>query len=124
MKTITHFFAEANRYVFDFDLCSSARGYAQLDTSEDAHYYGNWANPKSLKIVSYVEGDYTRIECDNVNEFVAEIRRIANWHIENNFSFGIDPGLAPEATAAWENIGLDEYLPQAANGYKYANLVK
>ena len=35
----------ADRYKYDFDVCHFGKGWAQIDTSEDAYYYGQWANP-------------------------------------------------------------------------------
>ena len=29
-----------DRYRFDFDLCSCARGWAQVDTAQDASWFG------------------------------------------------------------------------------------
>lgn len=118
MKTRTYF-AEGDRYEFDFGPCSIREGYAQLDTRQDASYYGNWANPTTLVIFSFVEGDCTLTQCDNSEEFAAEIRKMAKWHIDNGYGFGIDPGLSDDRDAAWNAIGLGEFLPNAANGHRY-----
>ena len=51
MKTEKNFI-EADRYLFDFYHCSTKKGYAQLDTSQDASYYGTWTNPlKELSLL-------------------------------------------------------------------------
>ncbi len=36
MKTATGFQAMSDRYKFDFKLCTPAKGWAQLDTRQDA----------------------------------------------------------------------------------------
>lgn len=41
MKTIRTF-APGERYDFDFGECSYANGWAQIDTRQDASYYGTW----------------------------------------------------------------------------------
>ena len=67
---------DIDRYKFDFNLCTAEKGYAQIDTSQDAWYYGNWANPKDLKIVSYCEGDVTITTYNHSNGFVRQIREL------------------------------------------------
>ena len=62
-------FANCDRYIFDFNYCHFKKGYAQLDTTEDAHYFGNWVNFKSLELITYCEGDITINKCDDVDEF-------------------------------------------------------
>jgi hypothetical protein len=63
----------ADRYKYDFDKCSFKKGWAQIDTSQDASYYGKWCNPTTLEIFSFVEGDCTSSTCENVEEFVQEL---------------------------------------------------
>lgn len=110
MKT-THEFAPADRYLYDFGLCSSANGFAQVDTSQDASYFGTWANPTLLVIFSYCEGDTTMHECESAEEFAAELRRIDAWNVEQGHGNArIDPGYDPELQAAFERIGLADLL--------------
>ena len=49
MKT-TRAFAPADRCVYDFGPCSTANDWAQIDTAQDASYFGTWANPTKLMI--------------------------------------------------------------------------
>jgi hypothetical protein len=63
------FDGEMNRYAFDFGHCRLNDGWAQLDTDQDASYFGNWAHPERLQIVSFVEGDITVIKCEDSDEF-------------------------------------------------------
>lgn len=55
---ISRFYTNGSRYMFDFKLISKA-GWVQLDTTQDASYYGNWVNRQLRKIINYAEGDYT-----------------------------------------------------------------
>jgi hypothetical protein len=50
---ITREFAPADRYLYDFGLCSNASSWAQVDTAQDASYFGTWANPTWLPISNY-----------------------------------------------------------------------
>lgn len=108
-----HDFTPSDRYKYDFRLCSSKNGFAQIDTYQDASYYGTWANPEKLIIFSYCEGDcYTTI-CETVEEFVAEIEVIRQWNIEQGGPRGfrgIDPGLNPDNIQKWHEIGLGHLL--------------
>jgi len=110
MKTIREF-RPADRYVYDFGVCSTKHGFAQVDTSQDASYYGTWANPEKLMIVCYCEGDVTIQTAQNIEEFVAELRNIEAWNHENGHIFkGIDPGSNEEIAAKFRDIGLDRLL--------------
>jgi len=81
-----------DRYRFDCHACTAADGWAQLDTRQDASYYGNWVNPVTLQMVSYAEGDISHTECDSEADFIATLTRLLNWHKESGYYLGIDPG--------------------------------
>uniref|UniRef100_A0A6M3LZ53 Uncharacterized protein n=1 Tax=viral metagenome TaxID=1070528 RepID=A0A6M3LZ53_9ZZZZ len=108
-----HEFCPADRYRYDFGICSSTNGFAQIDTWQDASYFGTWANPEKLVIFSYVEGDCYTTKCDTVKEFIDEIHAIKKWNDESGGDRGfkgIDPGLRPEAIQKWREIGLEALL--------------
>ncbi|MBW2003069.1 MAG: hypothetical protein JRI72_00430 [Deltaproteobacteria bacterium] len=110
MKTIREFMS-ADRYVFDFGLCSTKNGFAQVDTSQDASYFGTWANPERLIIINYCEGDVTTQIADNKAEFAEEIRKIKAWHEEMEMKFlGIDPGFSKSLAAKFRDLGLADLL--------------
>ena len=89
----THEFAPADRYLYDCGLCSPKHGFAQVDTSQDASYFGTWANPERLLLFTYCEGDTTLTECETPEEFVSEIREMKKWNEDMGHKFhGIDPG--------------------------------
>ena len=96
------------RYAFDFGECSTAKGYAQFDTRQDAYYYGHWVNPTTFRLVSYAEGDVTVTVCDDVAEFAAQVRTWIAYHGEE--FRGIDPGLSDDLRAAFVALGLDDLL--------------
>jgi hypothetical protein len=110
MATITHGNAfNRSRYYYDFNL----KGFAQLDTHEDASYYGNWANVTTLEIFTYAEGDTIHIKCDTVQEFAQEIRKLVDFHNRGRDGFyGIDPGAyhTPEIMQPWINAGLQDLI--------------
>ncbi len=110
MKT-TRDFCPADRYVYDFGACSVSNGFAQVDTSQDASYFGTWASPDKLLIVNYCEGDVTVQKADNPEEFKEAILAIKQWNEEQGHRFiGIDPGLDNDLPAKFEAIGLGELL--------------
>jgi len=111
MKTERLFDGNTDRYAFDFNLCTAAKGYAQVDTSQDAWYFGTWANPLRLQIVNYCEGDLTVQEAENAAEFVAELRQVKAWNEAQGHKFhGIDPMCRPELEAAFRELGLGDLL--------------
>lgn len=99
-------FEPSDRYQFDSGECSAANGYAQIDTGQDAWYFGQWANPHDLKIVAYVEGDVIRQTADTPEEFVEAIEQIRNFHNTYDRFIGIDCMLADSIQAEFEKIGL------------------
>jgi hypothetical protein len=108
---ITRSFISTDRYVFDFGECTTGKGFAQIDTSQDAWYFGTWANPFSKKIVSYCEGDVTVQFCESPQEFSAEIRKIKTWNEKNGWRFiGIDPGYNIDLQKEFVALGLLSFM--------------
>lgn len=111
MKTITRDFTPADRYLYDFGLCTTARGWAQIDTSQDASYFGQWINPSRRIVFSYVEGDCIVVKLDTDAELAAEIAEMQRWNEQQGHRFiGIDPGFNADLKAALIAAGLQEYL--------------
>lgn len=75
MIRTTAFINDGDRYAFDFRICTPAKGWAQFDTDQDAHYFGNWINPTTLELMSYAEGDVTKLKAESPEEFKAEVDR-------------------------------------------------
>lgn len=110
MKTVRSF-NPSDRYVFDFEKCTVAEGFAQVDTSQDASYFGTWANPSKLCIVNYCEGDITVNFAESDEEFVQEIRNIKQWNESQGHRFiGIDAGLGESLPQQFRDIGLGDLL--------------
>ena len=109
-STTQQYFPDADRYVLDFGACSAQRGYAQIGTASDAAWYGNWASPAERRVVTYAEGDLIIIQAFTDDEFVAEIRRIADFHRDADAFKGIDCGLNQQVEQAFRSMGLDDLL--------------
>jgi hypothetical protein len=110
MKKTVGFTPDGDRYVFDFKLCTATKGWAQLDTSQDASYYGQWVNPLTLEYVSHVEGDQTHIQYDDEAEFIAGISETLRWHAEHGYNPHIDGMCKQEIIEAFERMGFTEFL--------------
>ncbi len=105
---VTHECAEADRYLYDQLLFKN--GYAQINTTDDASYYGTWASIKDLIIFSYVEGDCTTTTCDTLDEFVSTIYEIFRWMKRQKIWIGIDVGSNDSDLDAWVDAGLSNLL--------------
>lgn len=103
-------FCSADRYVYDFTYCTVAKGWAQVDTKEDAHYYGTWANPEKGFIFNYAEGDLSLTMCDTPQEFVAEMRSLQDWAQKQGIWKGVDCGLSANLEAWFRLMGLGDLL--------------
>jgi hypothetical protein len=99
-----------DRYKYDFKLCTSARGWAQLDTKQDASYFGNWVNPSTFTLLSYCEGDITLTECEGEADFVQTVRECVEWHKERGYFIGIDGMCNPSIIEAFTRLNLAEFL--------------
>ena len=66
------------RYFFDSEL-PSRDGWAQVDTNQDASYYGIWTNARNRTTISYCEGDVSIERYATDEEYVQAIRRLAAW---------------------------------------------
>ena len=103
------FFESIDRYAFDFDMCKLSRGYAQLDTSDDASYYGNWVNFRDYIIVSYCEGDITIETCENKEEFKELLKKTVDFYKFNQENFkGIDLLCDETIKEDFNKLGLDK----------------
>lgn len=78
---------EGDRYQFDF---GDMRHWVQLDTTQDASYYGNWVCPKTYRTASFAEGDFVLIECDSKEEFIQKISKDLKWFLEYGYRPQLD----------------------------------
>ena len=105
------FMDNIERYHFDFGECSHHLGYAQVDTSQDAPYFGIWTNPTTLTTVKYLEGDVYRDTAESVEEYVEFIRKMkADYKKMGRPVYGIDPMLNDEISDRFKEIGLGDLL--------------
>lgn len=112
MERIAAFNPMIDRYVFDFNECSSANGFAQVDTRQDASYYGNWINPSQKKFVTFAEGDITRITFDTTEEMVEYMQSFKD---NDGLGFiGIDPGLGDVLKSECIANGLGPFLHRSS----------
>ena len=108
MITTRLFEPDTDRYSFDFDTCAASKGWAQVDTDQDASYFGNWANPFTLQTVSYAEGDICVHKADNAKEFAEEMIRTQLWHQDYGDWRGIDTMCSPRIEQAFVYLGLGQ----------------
>jgi hypothetical protein len=103
-------FAPADRYLYDFRVLTYAKGWAQVDTTQDASYYGTWTNPEERKIFNYAEGDLTLTTCGTDDEYRQALAELVEWNKKYGWWKGIDPGLSPEFRAKFVRLGLAGFL--------------
>lgn len=99
-----------DRYEYDFDRCNYKAGWAQLDTRQDAWYYGNWANPLTFELMSYTEGDVAHTRCDDEADFKVALAGTIKWHRDNQYFIGIDPMCDEKLVAAFTRLGFQADL--------------
>jgi len=77
---VQRFFVGGDRYHFDFEVCTAATGWAQYDTEQDASYFGVWVHRGRREIVTFCEGDLTRVICPTQAVFEAELAAMAEYY--------------------------------------------
>ena len=109
-------FCNSDRYTFDYGICNYKKGFAQIDTTEDASYFGNWINFKNMELLTYCEGDLTVIKCDDVEEFKQQLLKVVSWYKNNKSFIGIDLMCSDEIKKDFKNLNLDKefYLYKAS----------
>jgi hypothetical protein len=106
MKRKDSFHPNGERYELDFGECSHRKGFAQIDTRQDAWYYGTWANPETLRIVQFAEGDLSVMDFDSPEEFTTYLRETAEYE----WFIGIDPMTVPSIEDGFARLGLADLL--------------
>jgi hypothetical protein len=88
-NTIHRMFFPAERYVVDFasDFCD---GWEQFDTSQDAPYFGVWVNRRELLTLTYCEGDWSLVVCEDVQHYNAEVQDAIDFYEEGFIAKAID----------------------------------
>ena len=114
MKHERDFMENGSRYYFDFGECSASNGFAQIDTHQDAAYFGMWTNPYDFVVVSYIEGDINRDTASNAEEYTAYLRKLhAAYEKMENPIRGIDPMLNDDLRDRFVELGLTDLLHES-----------
>ena len=74
------FHSMRERYKYDFELCPADDGWIQYDTDQDAWYFGVWVNRERREIVTFAEGDETRVKCLSEESYRAELSDMAEFY--------------------------------------------
>ena len=95
---------DVNRYTFDFRL---GRAWAQIDTKQDAPYYGTWTEPAARMLIAYREGDvhFRRFGDDD-----SYTRYLTQLFEANDRYTGIDPMCRAHLTDRFKRLGLGRLL--------------
>jgi hypothetical protein len=78
----------ADRSKFDKKL-NDETGWAQIDTDQDASYYGVWTSPGERAIFSYTEGDTNLETAETDAEYREALVRCLAWHRARNPRYGL-----------------------------------
>lgn len=120
IRTQRSFNGGAERYYYDLGPCSARNGFAQIDSRQDAPWYGTWCSPSERKVVSFVEGDVAETVCDTDEEFVQYLREMADWfNGSGNGPMKIDAGLTEAFADKFRALGVGDLLhgaPEAEAG--------
>jgi hypothetical protein len=110
MQTMTFHQKGANRFLFAFELCTPALGWAALETPLDGYQFGNWAHPAYRALVSYAEGNVTVLTAETDEEFSEAVRAVIAWGRLDGGVAAIDPMASPEVVAEFARVGLADLV--------------
>lgn len=114
MKQETGFILGGSRYAFDEGMCSVSNGFAQMDTTQDASYYGVWTNPSQFKIVSYAEGDVHHSTYDSAEDYIKALRELCDC----DYVIAIDTMRSESIKAEFVKLGLLDLLHKSYGGQR------
>ncbi|MCT7971190.1 hypothetical protein [Laspinema olomoucense] len=81
-KTVYKWSFDAERYLIDFADDYHEHGLIQYDTNQDAPYFGVWISPSKMLSLTYCEGDWSLVICDNPISFNSEVDSIVEGYEE------------------------------------------
>ena len=85
-------FIHGDRYQFDFDDAFRGQGWQQLDTVDDAAWFGIWTNRDRLQVFTFAEGDASLITAPTPEAYNLEVQVIFEFHdVAPGYSM-VDPG--------------------------------
>jgi hypothetical protein len=90
------FTTDGERYSMDFSYCGNRADWYQWDSKQDAWYYGQWVNPVTKQILSYIEGDISLISCQTPDQYRAELDAMTQFEGRN--------GLDDHDRRHWEKL--------------------
>lgn len=110
MKTIhTEHTTNGSRYDYDFSLSSTE--WAQVDTPQDASYFGVWVNPFLMRVLTYVEGDSTVLQAETGADLTSYLRRLEALYKESDRELPkIDPGFNDSLRDEFVRLGLEDMI--------------
>ena len=79
---VSRMFLPDERYCIDFSPSFKLEGWKQYDTDQDAHYFGVWVNPVTLKTLTYAEGDWSLVECADKAAYNTQIDSMSEFYGE------------------------------------------
>ena len=72
-------FHPEDRYIFDF-APEFLDEWTQLDTDQDAPYFGVWVNKSKRLVLTYCEGDVSLVICEDDEHFDAEVGSLCRYY--------------------------------------------
>lgn len=82
---------DSDRYIFDSASDFAQSSWQQFDTDQDAHYFGVWVNPVNMQVLTYVEGDWSLVVCEDVDHYHKELQAMCEFYGEGFIVKVIDP---------------------------------
>jgi len=78
-RTIYGMHFRSTRYIIDAAE-DFAKGWEQLDTWQDAPYFGIWYNDDLRVILTYSEGDWSLVKCNTVESYKVEFEEAVTFY--------------------------------------------
>jgi hypothetical protein len=97
---------DMDRYQIDFSMVGATGGYVQIDTVEDASWFGMWLDSRSRRLVIFAEGDLEVRSYDSDADLVTDLEHLDRRYVsEGRRGLRFDPW-TDELTAAVNAMGV------------------
>lgn len=108
-QLIRDFTPFGDRYDHDKKF-TAATGWAQVDTYQDASYFGVWTNPTSFEIFTFCEGDRTLERCADAEDYKNSLRTCLEFYDNRDRPTKIDAVFEPELAGKFTELGFADRI--------------
>lgn len=98
-----------SRYDYD-EKRTAANGWVQIDTCQDAPYFGIWAHAANRRIATFCEGDLMVEICDDDADFQKSLQACLAFYDRDGRPTKIDAAFSEPVAAPYHALGFSDRI--------------